>query len=105
MPPSSKNSVLYDLVVVGSSAGGIEALVLLDDLQQAPKYVVAGQTHPKVIEREGETYRSNLGRLVRERALSGSVSLDGRYRDAQELGQLIETADVLVTAASLDEVG
>ena len=36
---------------------GIEAMAMLRDLQPMPRYVVAGQTHPKVLLREGEAYR------------------------------------------------
>ena len=39
---------------------GIEAMALLPDLRPTPRYVVAGQTHPKVVVREGEAYRDAL---------------------------------------------
>lgn len=84
---------------------GIEAMALLDDLRPAPRYLVAGQTHPKVALREGETYRDSLARLIRRRSLSGSVSLDGRYRDGPALAELVASADVvLLPYDSTDQV-
>jgi glycosyltransferase involved in cell wall biosynthesis len=75
---------------------GIEALGLLGDLRPAPRYLIAGQTHPKVLEREGEAYRDSLGRLVRQRGLTGSVNLDPRYRDTAALAELVASADVVL---------
>lgn len=75
---------------------GIEALALLHDVRPAPRYVIAGKTHPKVVEREGEGYRDGLIRLLRARGLAGSVSLDGYYRDAASLNKLVALADVVL---------
>jgi glycosyltransferase involved in cell wall biosynthesis len=84
---------------------GIEALALLHDLQPAPRYLIAGQTHPKVIERQGEAYRQGLGRLIQQRGLSASVSLDGRYRDTRLLSELVASSDVvLLPYDSTDQV-
>lgn len=84
---------------------GIEAMALLRELLPAARYIIAGQTHPKVIEREGEVYRDGLGRLIRERGLAGSVSLDPHYRDALSLGELVACADViLLPYDSMDQV-
>ncbi|MFL6160758.1 MAG: glycosyltransferase [Jatrophihabitantaceae bacterium] len=84
---------------------GIEAMGQLRDLKPAPRYVVAGQTHPKVAAREGETYRSGLSRLIRQLSLGGSVSLDGHYRDAPSLAELVASADVvLLPYDSTDQV-
>src|SRR5580693_2974660 len=45
---------------------GIEAMaMMLGDLQPMPRYVVAGQTHPKVLLDEGEAYRDRLREQVR----------------------------------------
>jgi polysaccharide biosynthesis protein PslF len=45
---------------------GIEAMAMLRDLQPAPWYVVAGQTHPKVLLHEGDAYRDRLREQVRQ---------------------------------------
>lgn len=84
---------------------GVEALALLHDLRPMPRYVVAGQTHPKVIEREGEAYRDEVRRRIHRHGLSGLVTLDGRYRDARSLGELVASADVvLLPYDSTDQV-
>jgi len=84
---------------------GIEAFALLSDLRPTPRYLVAGQTHPKVLEHQGESYRDGLGRLIQRRGLSASVSLDGRYRDTRSLSQLVASADlVLLPYDSTDQV-
>jgi glycosyltransferase involved in cell wall biosynthesis len=84
---------------------GIEAMALLRDIWPAPRYLVAGQTHPKVVLREGEAYRDSLSELIRARSLTDSVSLDGRYRDARQLAELVSSADVvLLPYDSTDQV-
>lgn len=75
---------------------GIEAMDRLRDLNPAPRYLIAGQTHPKVVLHEGEVYRESLGRLVMRLGLAGTVSLDGRYRDRPALAELVASADVVL---------
>jgi len=84
---------------------GIQALALLDDVRPAPRYVIAGQTHPKVLERQGEAYREGLVDLTHRHGLAGSVVLDGRYRDTASLSTLVASADVvLLPYDSTDQV-
>jgi polysaccharide biosynthesis protein PslF len=84
---------------------GIEAMARIRDLSPAPHYVVAGQTHPKVLLREGEAYRNRLATKVRELDLTDSVDLDSRYRDNVALGELVDSADVvLLPYDSTDQV-
>lgn len=75
---------------------GIEAMAGLADLEPAPCYVVAGQTHPKVRDREGEAYRDGLAALAHQRGVAGSVVFDGRYRDVRSLAELVRSADVIL---------
>jgi glycosyltransferase involved in cell wall biosynthesis len=51
---------------------GIEAMSQLAGLGRTPRYLVAGQTHPKVLRREGEAYRSRLQERVMELGLATS---------------------------------
>ena len=82
---------------------GIEAMAQLQDLDAV--YLVAGQTHPKVIQREGEAYRNALADRVRSLGLGTAVTFDGRYRDADALASLVRSADVvLLPYDSLDQV-
>jgi len=75
---------------------GIAAMASLRDLSPAPRYLVAGQTHPKVLAREGESYRQGLSQQIQSLGLSGAVSLDGYYRHAQALAELVASADVVL---------
>ena len=75
---------------------GIEALALLRDLRPVPRYVIAGQTHPKVLLREGEAYRDRLREQVREAGMGAWVTFDGYYRNSGALASLVRSADVVL---------
>jgi len=82
---------------------GIEAMAALTDL--SPRYVVAGQTHPKVLQREGEAYRDGLRERIGRLGLGDVVTLDSRYRQSAELAELVDSADVvLLPYDSTDQV-
>jgi glycosyltransferase involved in cell wall biosynthesis len=72
----------------------IRALPHLSKLD--PIYTVAGRTHPKVIERHGEAYRTGLHRLGAELGVAHAVDYQAAYLDEAELGGLIRSADVVV---------
>ncbi|MDT4943679.1 MAG: hypothetical protein QOH14_412 [Pseudonocardiales bacterium] len=74
----------------------IEAMAALRDLDPAPHYTVAGQTHPKVLLREGEAYRAGLVDRVNALGLSASVSFESHYRSGPALADLISSADIVV---------
>ena len=75
---------------------GIGAMALLSDLQPMPRYMVAGQTHPKVLLREGEAYRARLREQVRQAELGAWITFDGHYRNAGALASLVRSADVVL---------
>jgi polysaccharide biosynthesis protein PslF len=75
---------------------GIGAMALLRDLPSMPRYVVAGQTHPKVLLREGEAYRERLREQVRQAELGSWITFDGHYRNAGALASLVRSADVVL---------
>jgi len=82
---------------------GIDAMAQLRDLEAT--YIVAGQTHPKVLLREGEAYRTALQERARGLGLGATVSFDGQYRDPDALAALVQSADVvLLPYDSLDQV-
>jgi glycosyltransferase involved in cell wall biosynthesis len=84
---------------------GVEAMASLTDLYPAPRYVVAGQTHPKVLLHEGEAYRDRLVAQVRRLGLTAAVSFDGHYRHQAALAELVNSADVvLLPYDSTDQV-
>jgi glycosyltransferase involved in cell wall biosynthesis len=72
----------------------IDAMVGLRDLQ--PRYLVTGQTHPKVVQRDGEAYRDGLAQRARAAGVQDIVELDDRYLEIGELAELVQRADVVL---------
>ena len=75
---------------------GIEAMAMLRDLAPMPRYLVAGQTHPKVLLHEGDAYRDRLREQVRQADLGSCVTFDGHYRSTSSLASLVRSADVVL---------
>ena len=75
----------------------IEAMRTLHDLPMQPRYLVAGQTHPKVLARTGRIVPSRNAWTQAERhGLSSSVVFDADYRDVASLTALIQSSTVVV---------
>jgi polysaccharide biosynthesis protein PslF len=74
----------------------VDALAELRDLEPEPRYLVVGQTHPRVMERDGESYRLGLIGRARRRGVGHLVEFDDRYLSISALGQLVAQADVVI---------
>ncbi|MEY9931107.1 glycosyltransferase involved in cell wall biosynthesis [Catenulispora sp. GP43] len=74
----------------------IEAFAGLGSMDPAPRYVIAGQTHPKVLAREGETYRGSLRARAEELGISADVEFHPGYRNPDVLMDLVRSADVVL---------
>lgn len=74
----------------------IEAMSMLRHEPRAPRYLVAGATHPQVLASDGESYRDGLVAQAHRLGLQSSVSFDGQFRDPASLAQLVRSADVVV---------
>ncbi len=74
----------------------IDAMAMLTDIVPRPQYLVAGATHPKVREREGEAYRDHLVDRAARSTAHGLVRFDDGYRDLPSLHRMICSADVVV---------
>jgi polysaccharide biosynthesis protein PslF len=74
----------------------IDAFALLDDLDPAPTYVIAGATHPKVREQHGEAYRDMLIDRAHRSGSGSRISFDDSYRGLESLTDLIRSADLVV---------
>ena len=75
---------------------GIDAIAQLGSLVPDPVYVVLGGTHPKVRQREGETYRAALIARALRLGVADRVHFDDRYRDSADLRALVRGADVVL---------
>ena len=74
----------------------IEALVALRHLRPAPRYLVLGKTHPKVLERDGEAYREALMAQAEALGVADLVEFDSAYRSVRDLGAQVRDADVVL---------
>jgi glycosyltransferase involved in cell wall biosynthesis len=79
---------------------GIEAVIdVLPALARyglLPHYRVVGQTHPKVKQRNGESYRDRLVARAQAAGVASQVEFDARYLDASSLHRVVTGADVVV---------
>jgi glycosyltransferase involved in cell wall biosynthesis len=83
----------------------IDSVALLGERGIDVDYQVTGQTHPRVLARDGEAYRHALQARARARGVQDRVHFDGRFLPVAALGQLISAADVvLLPYDSLEQV-
>ncbi|MBE1491517.1 glycosyltransferase [Plantactinospora soyae] len=74
----------------------VRALARLRGLNPTPTYTVAGRTHPKVFEQQGEAYRTGLERLGAILGVADAVHYQPVYHDEVALGRLIRSADAVI---------
>ena len=75
----------------------IEAMPEVAHAEPAAQYVILGATHPELIRREGEAYRTRLVRLAETLGVEDRVRFVDRYVSLEELGRWLEAADIFVT--------
>jgi glycosyltransferase involved in cell wall biosynthesis len=74
----------------------IDALPSLRDLTPRPHYLVVGDTHPRVLERDGEAYRNGLMARAERLGVADMVTFRAGYLDVASLGSLAARADVVI---------
>lgn len=98
-PGSPERPMVLTWGLLGPGKGiewGIDAIARLRDLIPRPVYVVAGRTHPRVLQHEGEAYRNRLQARVRALGIEDDVVFDDDYLDAERLHRLVRAADVVL---------
>jgi len=60
-------------------------------------YLIAGQTHPDVIQNDGESYRLGLERLVADLELTNHVVFLDRFLSTEELAALLARTNLYLT--------
>lgn len=60
-------------------------------------FVVAGQTHPEILKRQGETYRRQLKKMINKLGLSRNVKFINKYLPLSELLVLYKNCDIYIT--------
>ena len=96
---SEGRPVILTWGLIGPGKGierAIEAMRTLHDLPMRPRYMVAGQTHPKVLAAHGESYRRDRIEQAERHGISSSVVFDSDYRDVASLTALIQSSKVVV---------
>ncbi|MEY4365971.1 MAG: hypothetical protein RLZZ305_1315 [Actinomycetota bacterium] len=106
-PTSDSSPLVLTWGLLGPGKGiewVIDALALLRD-EVPVRYVVAGQTHPKVRATDGENYRHMLERKVRKHGLENLVTFDAEYRTLGSLMRLVSRAScVVLPYESIDQI-
>jgi glycosyltransferase involved in cell wall biosynthesis len=98
-PQRSGQPVILTWGLIGPGKGierVIDAMRSLQDLAVPPCYLVAGQTHPKVLATHGESYRQDRIEQAQRHGLGSSVVFDADYRDVPSLTALIQSSAVVV---------
>ena len=75
----------------------IEAMPSVIEADPAARYVILGATHPELLRREGEGYRTRLMRLADALGVAANVLFVDRYVSRTELGTWLQAADIFVT--------
>ena len=99
LAPARHNPLILTWGLLGPGKGiewGIDGLRRLRRLLPLPTYLVAGQTHPRVREHQGEAYRQQLQQRAVAAGVAGMLRFQGSYLDEDALARLIRRADVVL---------
>src|SRR5437773_5877290 len=66
-------------------------------------YIVAGATHPHILRREGDRYRSYLQALAKEVGVESNVIFHNRFVTPEEMVAFIGAADIYITPYRYEE--
>ncbi len=75
----------------------IKALPAIVEADPTILYIVLGRTHPEVVKFEGESYRFELQRLVKELGLEKHVIFHNRFVSDEDLHNFLCASDIYVT--------
>ena len=74
----------------------IAAFAQLSDVTPRPRYVILGDTHPKVKATQGDSYLEGLAAQAEEAGVSDMVEFDHRYLDSESLIEMIHSVDLIL---------
>jgi glycosyltransferase involved in cell wall biosynthesis len=75
----------------------IQALPQILSKHKNVVYIVAGATHPHVLRREGNQYRTRLQALAKEVGVESKVIFHDRFVSPEEMVEFIGAADIYIT--------
>lgn len=93
-------TVISTFGLIGPGKGlelGIKALVPIVKRYPDALYLILGQTHPVLINREGESYRLMLFNLVNELGLQNHVRFVNKFLDDVELNEYLNLTDIYLS--------
>jgi polysaccharide biosynthesis protein PslF len=83
----------------------IDAMAMVPELSTRIRYIVAGQTHPKILANDGDGYRDMLKRRSRLLGVEGIIEFDDTYRSLDSLLDLINSVScVVLPYDSVDQI-
>jgi glycosyltransferase involved in cell wall biosynthesis len=83
----------------------IDAMAMVPELTSRIRYVVAGQTHPKILANDGDGYRDMLKRRSRLLGVEAIIEFDDNYRSLDSLLDLINSVScVVLPYDSIDQI-
>jgi glycosyltransferase involved in cell wall biosynthesis len=75
----------------------IQALPKILSRHSNVTYMIAGATHPHILRREGDKYRTSLQKLANDLGVGANVIFRNRFVSPQEMVELIGAADIYIT--------
>lgn len=106
-PTRDGRSVVLSWGLIGPGKGletAIAAFAQLD-VSARPRYVILGDTHPKVRAQQGDRYLQGLVAQAERAGVSDIVEFDHRYLDRESLVEMIRSVDmVLIPYDSREQV-
>jgi glycosyltransferase involved in cell wall biosynthesis len=83
----------------------IDAMAMVPELTSRIRYIVAGQTHPKILANDGDGYRDMLKRRSRLLGVEAIIEFDDTYRSLDSLLELINSVScVVLPYDSIDQI-
>jgi len=76
---------------------GIRAVASIKDKYPEIVYLVAGETHPNLKKRVGESYRDSLVELIETLDMGKNIKFINRYTSIEELGEVLYMTDIYLT--------
>jgi glycosyltransferase involved in cell wall biosynthesis len=92
--------VITTFGLIGPSKGleiGIRAVKKLVGRHPHLLYIIAGKTHPVLLEREGERYRESLAKMCADLELDKHVRFVNHFLDVGELGDYLYLSDAYLS--------
>ncbi len=76
---------------------GLEAVAKIAKTIPNILYLIVGQTHPIVLQKEGEKYRNYLKSLIKKYQIEKNVKFVNKYLSLEELLEWLQTMDFYIT--------